>query len=269
MSLAAPAADRAAVITGASSGIGAEFGRQFARRGHNVVLVARSADKLAALADELAGHNVRAEVVALDLSERDARASLPDRVAALGLTADILINNAGYSTSGVIAKSDPATEMKMIEVDVMAVADLCSRFTPGMVARGRGGIVNVSSSVAFLPVGGQAAYCGSKSFVLAYTQCLAAELRGTGVAATVLCPGPVDTEFATTAGFGAADTAIMPKFMWETPGDVATFAIDSLERGRTVAIPGVGNRAATLFGQSIPKRLLVPLLSRFHPAMHR
>lgn len=131
----------------------------------------------------------------------------------------------------MIAKSDPVAEMKMIAVDVMAVADLCSRFTPGMVSRGRGGIVNVSSAVAFLPVGGQAGYCASKSFVLAYTQCLAAELRGTGVSASVLCPGPVDTEFTAIAGLSADDTAIMPSFMWETPRAVAKFAIESLEKG--------------------------------------
>ncbi|GAC1405920.1 MAG: SDR family oxidoreductase [Mycobacterium sp.] len=267
MSLPLPAADRTVVVTGASSGIGREFGREFVRRGYNVVLVSRSVDKLNALSEELTSDEIRTDVMDVDLADRAARAALPDRIAALGLTVDILVNNAGLSTKGRIATSDPSAELGMIEVDVMAVADLCSRFVPGMVTRGTGAILNVSSAVAFLPVAGQAGYSASKSFVMTYTRCLAEELRGTGVVATALCPGPVDTKFTTTAGFGADDTAMMPPFMWETANDVATFGIDSLDEGRTVAVPGLPTRVATYFGRSIPDRLLIPILSRFHPAL--
>ncbi|MCU1357176.1 MAG: ydfG 2, partial [Acidimicrobiales bacterium] len=186
MSLPPPASDRTALVTGASSGIGAEVARELARRGHGVTLVARRAEKLADLAAELRGSGVRAEVLATDLSNRAARASLLDRVTDLGLTADILVNNAGLSTVGPVAGSDPAAEMNMIEVDVVAVADLCSRFLPGMVERGRGGVLNVASTAAFQPLPGQAGYGGCKAFVLSYTRSLGGELKGTGVSATAL-----------------------------------------------------------------------------------
>src|SRR5690349_8869225 len=136
MSLPTPAADRTALVTGASSGIGVEIARELARRGHGVTLVARRADKLTELAAELKATGVRAEVLAADLSSRDDRAALPQRVADLGLEVDILVNNAGLSTLGPVSAADPEADMNMVEVDVMAVVDLCTRFLPGMVERG-------------------------------------------------------------------------------------------------------------------------------------
>ncbi|MEY2570805.1 MAG: uncharacterized protein QOE63_1155 [Acidimicrobiaceae bacterium] len=268
MSLPAPAADRTAIVTGASSGIGEELARELARRGHGVTLVARRADKLAALAAELAATGVRAEVLAADLADREVRAGLLDRITALGLIPDILVNNAGLSTLGPVAKSDPATEMNMIEVDVVAVADLCSRFLPGMVERGRGAILNVASTAAFQPLPGQAAYGAGKAFVLSYTRSLGGELRGTGVTTTALCPGPVDTGFGETAGFAKEDAdAALPKFMWETPAAVAKCGIDALEKGRPVAIPGTANRIGAMFAHLAPKQLLVPMLASRHPGL--
>jgi len=156
MALPPPAADRTALITGASSGIGEAIARELARRGHGVALVARRVDRLESLAVELRAAGVQAHVLAADLSDRGARAALPDRIAELGLTADVLVNNAGFSTMGPVATSDPLAEMDMIEVDVMAVADLCSRFLPAMVQRGRGAVLNVASTGAFQPLPGQA-----------------------------------------------------------------------------------------------------------------
>ena len=268
MALPTPASDRTAVVTGASSGIGEAIARNLAGRGHGVTLVARRAEKLAELARELAGTGVRAEVLAADLSDRTARAALPDRIAALGLVPDIVVNNAGLSTVGPVAKSDPEAEINMIEVDVVAVADLCSRFVPGMVERGVGAILNVASTAAFQPLPGQAGYAAGKSFVLSYTQALAAELRGTGVTATALCPGPVQTEFAETAGFDEAEANdAMPRFMWESPEAVAKCGVDALARGHGVAIPGVANRVAATFAHLTPRRLLVPILARRHPGL--
>ena len=195
MSLPAPAPDRTAVVTGASGGIGAEIARQLAARGHRVTLVARSEDKLRELADEITGNGGRADVLPADLADRSARAELLDRVTELGATPEILVNNAGFSTLGPVSRSDPDREINMVEVDVVAVVDLCSRFLPGMVERGRGALLNVASTAAFQPLPGQAAYGAGKAFVLSYTQSLAGELRGTGVTATTLCPGPVDTGF--------------------------------------------------------------------------
>jgi short-subunit dehydrogenase len=265
MSLPTPGTDRAAIVTGASSGIGTEIARELHRRGHQVVLVARSKDKLAALAQEL---GERARVLPADLSDRAVRAELLDRVAGLGVTPDVLVNNAGLSTLGPVAKSDPAAEMNMIEVDVVAVADLCSRFLPGMVARGRGAILNVASTAAFQPLPGQAGYAAGKAFVLSYTQSLAGELRGTGVTATALCPGPVDTGFGEAAGFTKeqADEAL-PKFMWVSAADVAKAAVAGLDRGKLAVIPGTANRVASVFAQISPRSMLVPILAKNHPGL--
>jgi short-subunit dehydrogenase len=268
MSLPKPAPDTAAVVTGASSGIGAAIAKELATRGHNVVLVARSADKLADLAAEL-GKEVRAEVLAADLGDRPTRAGLLDRVTALGLTPNILINNAGMSTLGPVSKSDPAAEMAMIELDVVAVADLCSRFLPGMVERTSGAILNVASTAAFQPLPGQAGYGASKAFVLSYSQSLAGELRGSGVAVTALCPGPVDTGFGESAGFTKEEEQTLPQFMWESVESVAKTGVDGLDKGRMVAIPGVANRWAARFAQVAPRRVLVPILARQHPGLKK
>ena len=268
MPLPAPAPDRTAVVTGASSGIGAEIARELVRRGHGVTLVARRAGKLADLAAELRGSGVRAEVLATDLSDRAARAELLGRVVDLGLVPDVLVNNAGLSTLGPVAASDPDAERNMFEVDVLAVADLCSRFLPGMVERGRGGVLNVASTAAFQPLPGQAGYGASKAFVLSYTRSLGGELRGTGVSATVLCPGPVDTGFGEAAGFAKADAeAALPAFMWESAEAVARCGVTALDKGRPVAIPGPANRAAAMLAHLTPKALLVPLLAGRHPGL--
>ena len=198
MALPQPGKDRAAVITGASSGIGEEFAGILARRGYQVVLVARSVDRLEELAARL---GAQAHPLPADLSDRTDRAALLERVTALGLVPDILVNNAGLSTLGLVAKSVPEKELNLVEVDVAAVVDLCSRFLPGMVERKRGAVLNVASLAAFGPLPGQAAYGAAKAFVLSYTHSLRGELRGTGVSATALCPGPVHTGFGEAAGF--------------------------------------------------------------------
>ncbi|MCZ4276013.1 SDR family NAD(P)-dependent oxidoreductase [Rhodococcoides yunnanense] len=270
MSLPRPAPDRTAVVTGASSGIGAEIARELAARGHGVTLVARRAEKLTALAEELSARGVRAEVLPADLSERSDRAELLGRIEALGLVPDVLVNNAGLSTVGPVASSDPEAEMNMIEVDVVAVADLCSRFLPGMTARRRGAILNVASTAAFQPLPGQAGYGAGKAFVLSYTQSLVGELRGTGVSATALCPGPVDTGFAEAAGFSVDDAeAALPSVMWISPQEVAKTAVNGLAKGSMVAIPGMANRITSVFAAVTPRTLLVPMLARIHPGLRK
>jgi hypothetical protein len=257
-----------AIVTGASSGIGVEIARELARRGHGVTLVARRVDRLEDVAAEIRLLGVRAEVVAADLSDPAARAALPGRVAQLGLVPDVLVNNAGLSTLGRVARGDPDAEMQMIEVDVMAVADLCSRILPGMVDRGRGAILNVASTAAFQPLPGQAGYGACKAFVLSYTQSLAGELRGTGVSATVLCPGPVDTGFGERAGFTREEaTTALPAVMWKSPREVARAGVDALALGRTVVVPGLANRLGAALGHLTPRRLLVPMMAARHPGV--
>lgn len=268
MTLPAPGPDRTALVTGASSGIGEHLARELARRGHGLTLVACRQDKLEALAGELRAGGLRVEVVPTDLTDRAARAALPERVAALGLTVDVLVNNAGFSTLGPVARSDPEAELAMIEVDVVAVADLCSRLLPSMVERHRGAILNVASGAAFQPLPGQVGYAAGKAFVLSYTEGLNGELKGTGVNATALCPGPVDTGFGERAGFSKEDAeSALPSFMWVEPAEVARVGIEALDRGRVVAIPGLANRAGAVVGRLTPKRLLVPLLAKGHPGL--
>jgi uncharacterized protein len=267
MALPAAGNDRAAIVTGASSGIGEEFAQILSRRGYQIVLVARSADRLEQLAEKL---GPQAHPLPADLSDRAARAELPDRVAALGLTPDILVNNAGLSTLGVVAKSVPEQELNLVEVDVAAVVDLCSRFLPGMVDRRRGAILNVSSVAGFGPLPGQAAYGAAKAFVLSYTHSLRGELKGTGVTVTALCPGPVDTGFGEAAGFTKEEAEkSLPRVMWIPADQVAQAGVDGLAAGKAVVVPGRVNRIASAFFRIAPPESLLPLLTRNHPAMKR
>jgi short-subunit dehydrogenase len=268
MSLPKPGPDRTAVVTGASSGIGAEIARDLAGRGHQVVLVARTESKLQALADEITARGGSAHVVAADLSSRKVRSALADRVEALGLVPDILVNNAGLSTLGPVSKADPEAELNLVEVDVASVVDLCTRFLPGMVERGRGALLNVASTAAFQPLPGQAAYGAGKAFVLSYTQSLAGELRGSGVTATALCPGPVETGFGERAGFTDEEAhQALPSVMWVDAADVAKAAVSGMDKGRLVVIPGVANRVGSMFSQVAPRSLLLPFLAKGHPGL--
>jgi uncharacterized protein len=258
--LPAPADNRVAVVTGASSGIGEAIALELARRGHQLVLVARRTDRLQALAD---GLDLKAHVLPADLSSRADRAALPDRVAALGLAPDILINNAGLARRAAVAKSVPEQQLHLVEVDVAAVVDLCSRFLPGMVERGSGAVLNVSSLAGFYPLPGHAAYGAAKAFVLSYTESLRSELRGTGVVASALCPGPVDTGFDVVAGFSAGErAATLPSFMWKSADEVARAAIDGLDAGKRQVVPGRINRIVAACCRFAPHEQLLPLLAR-------
>ena len=269
MTLPTPGPDRTALITGASAGIGVELAWVLARRGHGVTLVARREDRLRALAEELtAATGVRAEVIAADLTEMDARAALAAAVEERGLTVDVLVNNAGFSTLGPIHRSDPAREVAMIRTDVEAVAHLCSMFVPGMVERGYGAVLNVASMAAFQPLPGQTGYGACKAFVLSYSRALAQEVRAKGVTVTALCPGPVATEFAEAAGFDEAESAnALPQFMWVAAAEVAKQAVVGLDKGRDVVIPGTPNRIAAAAARFVPSRLLLPALASRHPSL--
>lgn len=263
MSIPPPAPNSTAVVTGASSGIGADFARLLAGAGHHVTLVARSTGKLEALAAELGDSTV----LTCDLADRDARAELADRLAA-GRTVDVLINNAGFGTTGPVSRADVAAELAMVEVDVAAVVDLTTRVVGGMVERGRGAVLTVASTAAFQPIPGQAAYAASKAFVLSYSQALAAEVSAAGVTVTALCPGPVDTGFGETAGFSKAEAEdALPKFMWVDSREVARQGLAGLEAGRAVVVPGLANRVGGAFARHLPRRVLLPILARQHPKL--
>lgn len=268
MALPAPGPDHAAIVTGSSSGIGAALARELARRGHQLVLVARSAERLQALAAELAPHPVH--VLPADLSRRADRAALAGRIADLGLIPDVLVNNAGLSVVALAAKTEPERQLNLVEVNVAAVVDLCSRFLPGMVARGRGAVLNVSSVAGFGPLPGQASYGAAKAFVASYTESLRSELRGTGVTVTALCPGPVDTGLDVAAGFREGERKqVLPAFMWMSVDKVARAAVDGLAAGKGRVTPGWANRLLILAYRVMPHGPLLPLLARRTPLSTR
>ena len=270
MTLPRSAPTSTAVVTGASSGIGADIARELADRGHGVTLVARREDKLRDLATELAGRDVHVEVIACDVADSAARADLFDEVDRRGLTADILVNNAGIGTIGSVAKSPVADEIAQVRVNVEAVIDLTTRAVQQMVPRRRGAILNVGSTAGYEPFPGQAGYAATKAFVNSYTEAVRAELTGTGVTVALLCPGPVRTEFLKSAGMDERDFAdAFPKFMWTASRDVARTGVDALDGDRGTVIAGLPNQISTRLFQLIPHRLLLPLLAKRHPGLHR
>jgi short-subunit dehydrogenase len=265
MALPTPEPHHVAVVTGASKGIGAEIAKDLSRRGHELVLVARSVDQLEALAAQL---GTPAHVIPADLSDADARAQLLGEIESRGLTPQVLVNNAGFSTMGPVHRSDPEVERTMLELDVVALADLCARFLPGMVERGAGAVLNVASTAAFQPLPGQAGYGAAKAFVLSYTRSIAAELKGTGVTATVLCPGPVETDFGKTAGFTPKEeTESLPQILWVSAPEVARAAVAGMDSGKVVVIPGAANKVGAAFSTVAPKRPLAWILARNHPGL--
>lgn len=271
MALPPPSGTSTCLVTGASSGIGVEIARELAGRRHGLTLVARREDRLESLAGELrSAHGVRVEVLSADLTDASARAGIAPAIEERGLDVEVLVNNAGFSTVGPVDRADHEREVAMIRTDVEAVADLCTIFLPAMVKRRRGAVLNVASTAAFQPLPGQAAYGASKAFVLSYTRAIREELRGTGVSATALCPGPVKTGFLEAAGFDeAAAEGSLPKIMWLPAAVVARSAVDGLARGRAVVLPGLPNRIGAYLAYMTPREILLPIIARQHPSLER
>lgn len=266
MTIPKPQADLTAIVTGASSGLGMEMARDLAKRGYGVTLVARREDKLKELAEEL-GASVRAEVIAADLALPEERVKVATEVAARGLTPCILVNNAGLSTSGPVVHGGAGNDIGMIRLNVEAVADMCSIFVPGLVSLGSGAILNVASTASFQPTPGQAGYGGTKAFVLSYTHALRAELRKTGVSATTLCPGPVETGFGEAAGISHEEAQVLPPIMWLEADDVARQGIAAMFSGKAVIVPGIANKVLAGFADLSPRGMLARLVASQHPSL--
>ncbi|SPM29119.1 Short-chain dehydrogenase, partial [Mycobacterium terramassiliense] len=269
VALPTPSPTGTAVVTGASSGIGADIARELAGRGHGVTLVARREDRLRELADELAGV-VRVEVIACDVADAAARAGLLDEVERRGLTVDVLVNNAGIGTIGSVTKTRVDDEIAQVRVNVEAVIDLTTRAVQQMVPRGRGAILNLGSTAGYHPFPGQAGYAATKAFVRTYTEGVRGELAGTGVTVALLCPGPVRTEFLKNAGMDERTFAdAFPKFLWMPSRDVARVGVDALEHDRGTVIAGLPSQLSTRLFQFLPRRVLLPLLKNQHPGLKR
>jgi short-subunit dehydrogenase len=262
MPLPEPSPSSTALITGASSGIGEAIARLLAERGHGVTLTARREERLRVLADELHDeYGIRAESIAADLCTRPGRAEVADQVEALNLDVEILVNNAGFGGSGNVHESDPQRLARMVRLNCEALVELQARFTPAMVARGRGSVINVASMAAFQPIPRTATYAATKAFVLALSEATHSELAGKGVCVTAVCPGPVKTEFAEAAGLGDANERL-PGFIWTDVEHVARDAVACAEKGNRVAVPGLMQRAGALLGQHSPRALVLPVAKR-------
>jgi hypothetical protein len=262
-----PAPDPAAtcLVTGASSGIGAHIARELARRGYGVTLVARREERLRALAGELERqHGVRAVVLACDVADAASRVALRPALAERGLRVDLLVNNAGVGSEGRFHRLDPEHEVAIVRVNVEAVVGLCADWLPAMAGRGYGGVLNVASTAAFQPLPRMTTYAAAKAFVLSFTQALREDLRGTGVSATVLCPGPVETEFfkASEADGGVART---PPWASLSPEETARAGVEGLLAGRRVVVPSRLHAAGAVAGHLMPRRVLLPLIRRLYP----
>ena len=262
MALPEPTESSTALITGASSGIGEAIARELAERGQNLTLTARREDKLTELASELHERfGVRAGVVACDLGEEDERARLEARIEELGLEVEILVNNAGFGYAGKFIDAERQRQVDMVKLNVEAVVDMTGRYLPGMVRRGRGGILNVASTGGFQPMPKSATYGATKAFVLSHSEAIHHELGGTGVHLTALCPGPVRTEFSDAAGLDNANEK-GPGFIWTSVEDVARQAVDGLASNKRTVVPGLLNQAGTYAGRYTPRWVLLPFASR-------
>lgn len=254
-----------ALITGASMGLGAEFARQFASEGYDLVLTARSADKLAALQKEVEGlHGVRAHVIVQDLSDPQAPIALHNAVRAAGLEVDVLVNNAGFGMYGLFYQSDLQTELDMIQVNITAVVHLTKLFLRDMVARKRGRILNVASTAGFQPGPLQPVYYASKAFVLSFTEAIANELRGTGVTATALCPGPTPTEFQKRANVGKVRG--LKLMMRVNPDVVVRAGYRGAMKGKPVVVPGALNNVLIFLLRLVPRRMVTSMVRRIQTA---
>jgi short-subunit dehydrogenase len=246
------------LITGASSGIGEVFARKLAARGRNVLLVARSEDKLITLCNELGRSNsIRAQYVALDLSGPESGARLFEEAEQRGLSVDMLINNAGFGSMGDFSKLDLARELNMIDLNVKSLVELTHRFLQPMIERRQGAIINVASTAAFQPVPYMATYAATKAFVLSFSEALWEENHAYGIKVMALCPGVTETNF-----FEAARGQKPPARMSQTPEEVVDTALRGLAHGRSHIISGWTNYLMTQSERLAPRSLITRVAGR-------
>lgn len=260
MALPTPTPGTAALVTGASAGIGAALAKKIAAQGYNVVLVARRAERLKALADLLAErHGVEALAVPADLTDPDDRASLCATVRSAGMDISVLVNNAGFATGGPYADSSTSREVEQVRILVEAPVELTAMYLPAMIARGSGAILNVASTAGMQPVPFSAGYSAAKAHALAFSRALHDEVRRHGVSVTALCPGPVKTEFWDVAGESPMEK-VLPRPVWVSVERVAETALDGLSRNRRVVVPGTMVRLAALGAAVVPDSVKSPVM---------
>ncbi len=247
------------LITGASSGIGAELARVFAAHGHELVITARREASLTALADEIAAAGQpRPAIIVADLAARDAVAAIAAELAARGIEPQHVVNNAGFGLAGTAASLDRADQLAMVDLNVRALTELSLAFVDSL-ARHRGGILNLASIAGFLPGPGMAVYYASKAFVVSFSEALGAELAHRGVRVTALCPGPVATGFQARAGLAAGGLGEGGPLALPARR-VAEIGYAGFMAGKRVVIAGAGNRLAVFFMRLTPHAVLLPIV---------
>ena len=242
------------VITGASAGIGVALARVFARYGHELALVARREDRLRALADEIAaGGGTPPLVIVADLTQHRAAKKIGDALAAAGAEPQYMVNNAGFGLAGLATSRDRDEQLAIVDVNVRALTELSLAFVSSL-SRHRGGLLNVGSVAGFLPGPGMAVYYASKAYVMSLSEALHVELKPRGIRVTVLCPGPVPTEFADRAGQGSG---IAPGILTRSAEQVAEQGYRALMKGQRVAVAGWANKIATILIRMVPNWVLL------------
>ena len=252
--------ERVTLITGASSGIGTELARVFAANGHRLALTARRADRLGAIAHEITAAGGKAPIVIpCDLQDRDAVDKIEAALRAADVEVEYLVNNAGFGLFGKAIELDRAEQLGIIDVNIRALADLTLRFAPS-VSKHRVGVLNVGSIAGFLPGPGMAMYYASKAFVISFTEALRQELKPYGVRVTVLCPGPVPTEFQVRAGFQPGfDSAVLDV----SPAEVARQGYRGLMANKRAVLPGLGIKAVPLMLRLFPRGFILAAVGGF------
>ena len=252
--------ERVTLITGASAGIGTELARVFASKGHRLALVARRADRLAALAAEITAAGYGAPIViACDLEQPDSGDQIAAALAAAGVEVEFVVNNAGFGLFGTAAELDRAEQLGIIAVNIRALTDLSLRFSDHLI-RHRGGVLNVGSIAGFLPGPGMAVYYASKAYVVSLTEALRGELGPRGVRVTVLCPGPVPSEFQTRAGFEPGfDSAVLNV----SAANVAKAGYRGLMANKRAVMPGLGIKVVPLLLRMFPRGFVLAAVARF------
>jgi uncharacterized protein len=245
------------VITGASSGIGAALAHEFAAHGHELVLIARREQALADVAEAIAAKgSARPTVLRLDVARVDAARDIAEALARRGLEPEIVVNSAGFGLLGPADELDRAAQVAMIDLNVRALTDLSLAFIASLERR-KGGILNVASTAGFLPGPGMAVYYASKAYVVSFSEALHEELKSKGVRVTVLCPGPVLTEFQARAGMGGNP---FPSFLARSAESVASQAYRGLKEGRRVVVPGWPNKLVPALAPLSPRSLLLRII---------
>jgi uncharacterized protein len=249
---------KTALITGASGGIGLDLAREFAKDGYNLVLVARSKDKLEAIAADFAKqYNISATVIAKDLARTSAPDELYNDIKTQGIQIDALVNNAGFATYGKFVEIPLERELQEMQLNMVTLTHLSKLFGKDMVARRNGKILNVASTAAFQPGPLMAVYYATKAYVLSFSEALANEFEGTGVTVTVLCPGPTESGFQERAAMQESKLVQKGGMMrMMTSAEVAAQGYEAAKRGQTVIIPGFANQMGTLLPRFLPRNMV-------------